>query len=78
MAQCTHLQQMNLRNRDMIEWRTDKPQGDIIVAKIKEDFCYKKDYYDVLHFVSKPYPYYSDAWCEEVPFSVIEKWALIK
>ena len=74
----------------MIEWRTDKPQGDIIVAKVKEYFCHKKDCYEVLHFVSKPYPHYSDAWCEEVtysagdawceevPYSAIEKWALIK
>ncbi len=62
----------------MIEWRTDKPQGDIILAKVKEDFCYKKDCYEVLHFVSKPYPHYSDAWCEEVPYSAIEKWCLIK
>lgn len=62
----------------MIEWRTDKPQGDIIVAKVKEDFCYKKDCYEVLHYVPMPYPHYSDAWCEEVPYSAIEKWSLIK
>ena len=61
----------------MIEWRNDKPQGDIIVAKVKEDFCYKKDCYEVLHFVPKPYPHYSDHW-RRVPYSAIEKWCLIK
>ena len=62
----------------MIEWRTDKPQGDIIVAKLAESFCDKKDYYEVLRFSSIPYPHYHDIWCEEVPYSAIEKWALIK
>ncbi len=61
-----------------MNWRTDKPQGDMIVAKVKEDFCYKKEWYEVLHFVSKPYPHYYDAWGEEVPYSAIEKWCLIK
>lgn len=62
----------------MIEWRTDKPQGDIIVAKITESFCCRKDYYEVLRFASKPYPHYYDDNCEEVPYSAIGKWCLIK
>lgn len=62
----------------MIEWRTDKPQGDIIAAKIEESFCNKKNCYEVLRLASKPYPYYYDDNCEEVPYSAIEKWALIK
>ena len=61
----------------MIEWRTDKPQGDIIVAKITESFCYRKDCYEVLYFAFKPYPHYNDDW-DEVPYSAIEKWCLIK
>ena len=63
---------------NMIEWNTDMPQGDIIAAKIEESFCNKKDCYEVLCFASKPYPHYYDAWCEEIPYSAIEKWALIK
>ena len=62
----------------MIEWRTDKPQGDVIVAQVKESFCGNKNCYEVLHFASKPYPHYYDIWCEEIPYSAIEKWALIK
>jgi hypothetical protein len=62
----------------MIEWRTDKPQGDIIVAKIAESFCYEKECYEVLYLAFKPYPHYSDAWGEEVPYNAIEKWCLIK
>lgn len=62
----------------MIKWNTDMPQGDIIVVKVEEGFCYQKDCYEILHFASKPYPHYYNAWCEEVPFSAIEKWALIK
>ena len=62
----------------MIEWNTDKPQGDIIVAKLTEDFCDRKDCYEVLRFASKPYPHYYDNNCEEVPYGAIEKWALIK
>lgn len=61
----------------MIEWRTDKPQGEIIVAKIAESFCYAKDCYAVLRFTSKPYPHYRDGW-DEVPYSAIEKWDLVK
>ena len=62
----------------MIEWRTDKPQGDIIVAKIAESFCYEKECYEVLYYKPMPYPHYSDALCEEVPYNAIEKWDLIK
>lgn len=62
----------------MIEWRNDKPQGDIILAKIAESFCGKKNCYEVLHFSSNPYPLYYDIFGEEVPYSAIEKWALIK
>lgn len=62
----------------MIEWRTDKPKGDVIVAKVEESFCGNKNCYEVLHFTSKPYPHYYDILCEEVPYSAIEKWALIK
>lgn len=62
----------------MIEWRTDKPQGEIIVAKIAESFCDKKDCYEVLHFADVPYPHYNDVWCEEIPYGAIEIWALIK
>ena len=61
----------------MIEWRTDKPQGNIIVAKLSEAFTHCKNAYDVLHFREKPYEHYSDEW-EEVPYSAIEKWALIE
>ena len=61
----------------MIEWNTDKPQGDIIVAKIVEDFCYSKDNYEVLEFTNVPYPHYI-LWGDEIPYSAIEKWALIK
>ena len=62
----------------MIQWNINKPQGDIIVAKIAEDFCGKKEYYEVLHYTPMPYPHYNDSWCEEVPYSAIEKWCLIK
>ena len=62
----------------MIQWNIDKPQGDIIVAKIAESFCYKKECYEVLHYTPMPYPHYSDACGEEVPYSAIEKWFLIK
>ena len=63
----------------MIQWNIDKPQGEkIIVAKIAESFCYRKDCYEVLYFAFKPYPHYSDSCGEEVPFSAIEKWCLIK
>ena len=62
----------------MIEWRTDKPQGYIIVAKITESFCHAEDCYEVLHFASKPYPHYMDDGWDEIPYSAIEKWALIK
>ena len=62
----------------MMQWNIDKPQGDIIVAKIAESFCCKKECYEVLHYTQMPYPHYSDAWCEEVPYNAIEKWALIK
>lgn len=62
----------------MIEWRTDKPQGDVIVAKIAESFCGKKNCYEVLYYTPMPYQHYYDAWGEEVPYSAIEKWDLIK
>ena len=62
----------------MIEWRTNKPKGDIIVAKITESFCRRKNCYEVLRFASKPYPHYYDDNCEEVPYNAIEKWDLIK
>ena len=62
----------------MIEWRTDKPQGNIIVAKLSEAFTYdSKNVYEVLHFYEKPYEHYSNDW-GEVPYSAIEKWALIE
>jgi len=57
----------------MIQWNIDKPQGDIIVAKIAESFCHKKECYEVLHYTPMPYPHYSDACGEEVPYSAIEK-----
>lgn len=62
----------------MIEWRTDKPQGEIIVAKIKESFYDKRDCYEVLYFTNVPYPHYNDTWYEEIPYGAIEIWALIK
>lgn len=61
----------------MIEWRTDKPQGKIIVAKLSEAFTHYKNTYDVLYFYEKPYEHYSYVW-GEVPYSAIEKWALIE
>ena len=62
----------------MIQWNIDKPQGDIIVVKIAERFYNRKDCYEVLRFASGHYPHYSDTCGEEVPFSAIEKWCLIK
>lgn len=61
----------------MIEWRTDKPQGNIIVAKLSEAFTRCKNVYVVLHFYEKPYEHYADEW-DKVPYSAIEKWALIE
>lgn len=61
----------------MIEWRKDKPTGSIIVAKQTQDFCGSGDYYEVLYF-NKKYGYYYDIAGEEIPFSAIEKWALIE
>ena len=61
----------------MVAWRTDKPQGDIIVAKIAESFCHEKECYEVLRFHHLPYLHYRDNF-DEVPYCAIEKWALIQ
>jgi len=61
----------------MIEWRTDKPTGSIILAKIAESFCYDKNRYAVLRFREYPYQHYSED-CDEIPYSAIEKWTLIE
>lgn len=61
----------------MIEWRTDKSSGHIIVAKLAYNFCKNNSGYDVL-FLSPDGTYYYDSGGEEIPTSAIEKWALIE
>ena len=61
----------------MIEWRTDKPVGAIIVAKISEGFCGSNHHYEVL-FYNEIGHYYYGYDGEEIPYSAIEKWALIE
>lgn len=61
----------------MIQWRTDKPYGLIIIAKLTESFTMNEHSYAVLHFTKYPYSHYSDCG-EEVPYDAIEKWALIE
>lgn len=62
----------------MIQWRTDKPLGAIIVAKLSLSFTLNEHSYDVLHFVEYPYRHYSDSGGEEVPYEAIEMWARIE
>lgn len=41
----------------MIQWRTGKPSGAIIVAKQTENFCGDKTYYEVLFWNERGYYY---------------------
>ena len=60
-----------------MNWRTDKPTEDVIVAKLSPDFCGGKERYAILHLATKPYEhYYEDG--EEVPLGAIVKWASLK
>ena len=61
----------------MIEWKTDRPISNCIIAKLSPDFChsdygyailYHCEYYDLRH----PEGYYEDG--EYIPYSAIEKW----
>lgn len=57
-----------------MNWRTDKPTEEVIVAQLSANFCGGKERYVVLYLATKPYVhYYEDG--EEVPYSAIVKWA---
>lgn len=60
----------------MIEWRTDKPTEDIIVAQLSSDFC-GEERYTILSIATKPYKHYHEDG-EEVPLGAIVKWASLK
>lgn len=61
----------------MIDWKTEEPQGRIILAKLTEDFCGVSNAYAVLYYIPLPYPHYAEDG-EEVPDSAIERWATIE
>jgi len=56
-----------------MNWRTDKPTEDVIVAQLSSDFC-GEERYTILSIATKPYKHYHEDG-EEVPFGAIVKWA---
>ena len=60
-----------------MKWRTDKPTGRVVVAKLSEDFAHNIDRYAILYYVPMPYPHYSEDG-EEIPYGAIEKWASLE
>ena len=62
-------------------WRTDKPTGSTIVAKLTDDFCFGHGRYTILYLGTvktlgaTTKCYLEDG--EEIPESAIEKWALL-
>lgn len=65
-----------------VNWRTDKPTEDVIVAQLSADFCGGKERYAILYMGTQAHlgvvcqGYFEDG--EEVPYSAIAKWASLK
>lgn len=65
-----------------VNWRTDKPTEDVIVAQLNADFCGGKERYAILYMGTQAHlgvvcqGYFEDG--EEVPSSAIAKWASMK
>ena len=63
-------------------WRVDTPSEDVIVAKLTADFCGGKARYAILYLGTQKVLggscvcYMEDG--EEIPYSAIEKWALLE
>lgn len=60
-----------------ISWDKGEPKGEIIIAKLSEKFSHTKSGYEVLYYSTLKGVYY-DVCGEEIPYTAIEKFAVIK